>query len=180
MRLFRRLVSPASPSPSPAGEVLTLGFDERQRARLDAVLPSGERVGIVLPRGTVLRDGDCLLADDGSAITIVAASEALLEVRGADARELARCAYHLGNRHVAVEVGDGVLRLAYDHVLRRMLEGLGAQVTEVLAPFQPEIGAYAPHGHASYDEHRHDTGELPRARPGEPAGRAAIHEFGEG
>ncbi len=174
MRLFQRL----DPTDRPACDTLTLTFDERQRTRFEASLPSGERVGIALPRGTVLRDGDRLAGDDGTTIMVAAAPEALLEVHTADARELARCAYHLGNRHVAVEVGASVLRLAYDHVLRRMLEGLGVTVAEVLAPFQPEIGAYAPHGHAAYDEHRHGEPETPQARPGEPGGRAAIHEFG--
>ena len=95
-----------------------------------------------MQRGTVLRDGDKLLADDGRIVQVLAAPEDLLEARAADPLLLMRGAYHLGNRHVAVQVGTGWLRFAADHVLRDMVAGLGLEVTEIIAPFQPESGAY--------------------------------------
>jgi urease accessory protein len=129
----------------PAFDRLEMPFEMRCRSRYRAVLASGKAVGVLLPRGTVLRGGDRVRASDATVVEIVAAPEALLEARG-DARLLARAAYHLGNRHVAVEVGDGWLRLGEDHVLETMLRGLGVEVTRVVAPFEPESGAYA-HGH---------------------------------
>jgi urease accessory protein len=127
-------------------ERLELPFETRTKSRLRARLASGEEVGLFLPRGTILRGGDRLLAKDGRVVEVVAAPEELLEVRCRDLRELARAAYHLGNRHVAVEVGPEWLRLQADHVLEGMLVGLGCQVQPVTAAFEPEAGAYAP-GH---------------------------------
>jgi urease accessory protein len=96
-----------------------------------------------------MHGGDFLEASDGGVVEVVAANERLLHVTCASPIQLARCAYHLGNRHAPVQVGDGWLRLALDHVLRAMLAGLGATVTDVEAPFDPEAGAYgAVHSHA--------------------------------
>lgn len=122
---------------------LILPFEERQKSRLRARLENGEEVALVLPRGKVLRGGDVVKAPDGRAIEIVSAAEKLLHI---EADALARVAYHLGNRHVAVQVGEGFLRIAEDHVLEGMLRGLGARVTHVEAPFEPEAGAYHSHG----------------------------------
>ncbi len=132
--------------PASAGERLELDFTYRTKSRLRAKLASGEAVGLFLPRGTILRGGQKLTGRDGRIVEVVAAPEDLLEVRCADAFELARAAYHLGNRHVAVELGEGWLRIQADHVLEAMLAGLGAEVAPVRAPFEPEAGAYAP-GH---------------------------------
>lgn len=129
-----------------SGERLELPFATRAKSRLRTRLASGEEVGLFLPRGTILRGGDRLLAKDGRIVRVVAAPEDLLEVRCRDAQDLARAAYHLGNRHVAVQVGPEWLRLQSDHVLENMLVGLGCQVRAVTAPFEPEAGAYAP-GH---------------------------------
>src|SRR5574338_1168403 len=126
-------------------ERLVLPFDTRTKSRLRARLASGEEVGLFLPRGTILRGGD-LLQGGGRVVEVVAAPEALLEVRCRNLQELARAAYHLGNRHVAVEVGPEWLRLAEDHVLEGMLAGLGCELRRLLAAFEPEAGAYA-HGH---------------------------------
>jgi urease accessory protein len=141
---------------------LELPFELRQKSRLRAALASGEEVAIVLPRGEVLRGGDWVVASDGRVIEVVAAREQVLHVLCAAPQGLTRAAYHLGNRHVPVQVGDGWLRIAADHVLEEMLEGLGATVSSTLAPFEPEAGAYArPHGH------------------GNESGRGGrIHEFG--
>ena len=125
---------------------LELNFDARTKSRLRTQLVGGEEVGMFLPRGTILRGGDRLQAQDGRVVEEVSAPEDLLEARCADAFALARVAYHLGNRHVAVQVGEGWLRIQTDHVLKTMLTGLGADVHDLSAPFEPEAGAYA-HGH---------------------------------
>jgi len=137
---------------TPAGQ-LKLPFDARQKSRLRAKLVSGEEVALLLPRGEVLRGGDLVVASDGRVIEVVAEPEALLHVTCGSPAGLARAAYHLGNRHVPVQVGEGYLRLAADHVLETMLKGLGATVTAIRAPFEPEAGAYADGGHAHHDEH---------------------------
>ena len=118
---------------------LNLAFDRRQRSRQRAMLDSGEEIGMVMPRGEILRGGDRVLASDGRVFEVVSAPERLLHI---EAPSLARIAYHLGNRHVPVQVGEGFLRIAQDHVLEDMLRGLGARVTHVEAPFEPEGGAY--------------------------------------
>src|SRR4029453_475899 len=139
----------------PHDALLVLPFELRQKSRLRTAVVGGEEIGLFLARGTVLRDGDCLQADDGRVVRVAAAEENLLEVRCADADSLARAAYHLGNRHTPVQVGAGWLRLAADDVLAGMLRGLGATVTPVRAPFEPEAGAYAAghHSHSSDAKH---------------------------
>ena len=96
----------------------------------------------MLPRGLGLRDGDLLAADDGRIVTVVAPPEAVSTVSTNDPKALARAAYHLGNRHVPVQVGDGWLRYLADHVLDDMLRGLGLEPKSEQAPFEPESGAY--------------------------------------
>ena len=136
-----------------ASESLMLGFDARSKSRLRTRLASGEEAGLFLERGRVLRGGDRLLANDGRVIEVISADEALMEGRSIDSLLLARAAYHLGNRHVAVQVGfdasGGWLRFAADHVLREMVVGLGLPVTEIIAPFEPEAGAYSGHSHGA-------------------------------
>ena len=127
-------------------ERLILTFELRCKCRLRTRAESGEEVGLFMQRGTVLHHGDKLAADDGRIVEVLAAPEALQEARAADPLLLIRGAYHLGNRHVAVQLGTGWLRFAADHVLRDMVAGLGLLVTEIVAPFQPESGAYG-HGH---------------------------------
>jgi urease accessory protein len=122
---------------------LELPFDARQKSRLRTHLASGEEAALMLPRGEILRGGELVVASDGRVIEVVAAAEEVLHVECASAKELARCAYHLGNRHVPVEAGEGFLRLAEDRVLEKMLAGLGAKLSHVTAPFEPEAGAYA-------------------------------------
>ena len=118
---------------------VSLAFEYRQRSRQRARLDSGEEIGMVMPRGEVLRGGDRLLASDGRVFEVVSAPERLLHI---EAPSLARIAWHLGNRHVPVQLGDGFLRIAEDRVLETMLRGLGASVTRLVAPFEPEGGAY--------------------------------------
>jgi urease accessory protein len=130
---------------------LLLPFELRSRSRLRARLTSGEEVGVMLARGQILRDGDLLLAADGRVVEIKAAAETVSTVRSADARLLARAAYHLGNRHVALQIGSGWLRYGHDHVLDDMARGLGVEVIVEQAPFEPEAGAY--HAHESESAH---------------------------
>jgi urease accessory protein len=134
---------------------LILPFELRQKSRLRTKVASGEEIGLFLARGTVLRGGDCLEADDGRIVLVSAAPEELLEVRCVDGEALARAAYHLGNRHAPVQVGAGWLRIAADEVLAAMLRGLGATVTPVRAPFEPEAGAYGAGHHAHSSDARH-------------------------
>jgi urease accessory protein len=133
-------------------EILHLAFEHRERSRFRAQLLSGEEVGVDLPPGALIRHGQKLELDDGRVVGVEAADETLMEVTARDAAELARIAYHIGNRHVPLEVGAGWLRLLPDHVLRAMIERLGGHVREVAAGFQPESGAY---GH-SHVHHQHD------------------------
>lgn len=135
---------------------LVLAYDARCKSRLAVTLDTGEEVALVLPRGTVLADGDLLVADDGALARVVAAPEAVLIVHASDALTLMRAAYHLGNRHTPVEVGADYLKLAADSVLEAMLKRLGASVEPAMLAFQPESGAYGGghrHGHdATFEE----------------------------
>ena len=157
---------PLEPGPAYAVRVadkLQLPFERRQKSRQRATLVSGEEVAIDLPRGQVLRGGDRVVASDGRVIEIVAQPERVLHIECETPRALVSAAYHLGNRHVPVEVGDAWLRIAYDHVLERMLQGMGAKLEILDAPFEPEAGAYGAH-------HRHDN---------ESGHGGRIHEFGK-
>jgi urease accessory protein len=130
---------------------LVLTFEQRQKSRLRAKLESGEEVALKLERGKVRRGGERVVATDGRELEIVSAAEKLLHI---ESGEIARVAYHLGNRHVPVQVGEGFLRIAEDHVLEEMVKRLGAKVTRVEAPFEPEAGAYDGEGH--HHHHHHD------------------------
>lgn len=144
---------------------LRLPFDLRQRSRLRTKLVDGEEVLLLLPRGEVLRGGDLLLSSDGRCVEVMSEDEDLLHIECGDALMLNRAAYHLGNRHVPVQVGDGFLRIAGDHVLAEMLKGLGATLTPIQAPFEPEAGAYGSQG-GGHHHHSDESGH---------AGR--IHEY---
>jgi urease accessory protein len=144
--------------PRPADARLVLPFELRSRSRFRAQLVGGEEVGVILARGRILRGGDLLLAADGRVIEVGAAEETVSTVHSAEPRSLARAAYHLGNRHVALQIGAGWLRYSHDHVLDEMLRGLGLSVMVEQAPFEPEAGAY----HADGDGgHGHSHGHHP-------------------
>jgi urease accessory protein len=137
-------------------EELSLPFELRSKSRLRTRLESGEEAGLFLERGSLLRGGDFLEADDGRVVRVVSAPEKLMHVASDDALLLTRAAYHLGNRHVPVEIGRGYLRFSFDLVLMRMIEGIGLAVTELQAAFEPEPGAYGGgHHHHSDEPHRH-------------------------
>ena len=144
-----------APAARPAG-VVTLTFEERRRSRLLVRLDDGREAALLLPRGTVLVDGQLLRADgDVGVVMVRAAAETLSVARASDPHLIARAAYHLGNRHTPVQVGAGWLRLAADGVLADMLRGLGAAVTPIRASFEPEAGAYAAGHHAHSGEAKH-------------------------
>ncbi|MDO9051259.1 MAG: urease accessory protein UreE [Methylotenera sp.] len=138
---------------------LVLPFDLRQKSRLRVTLLSGKEAALMLDRGTILRGGDWLQAEDGSVVEVVAANQAVTDVTAKTPQALMCAAYHLGNRHVPLQVGDGWLRLEQDHVLNEMLVGLGMETVSKNAPFEPEAGAYGG-GH----RHHHDDDNLPSAR----------------
>ena len=150
---------------------LVLAYELREKCRLRARLDSGEEVAVFMVRGSVLRDGELLTGEDGRIVRVRAAAEPVLTVRCGDAHALLRCAFHLGNRHAQVQIGDGFLRLRMDPVLRDMLAGLGARVEEESAPFEPESGAYG-HG-GGHHQHDHLLAPVPLRqkihRPGDPA-----------
>lgn len=133
---------------------LVLAFDLRQRSRLRVTLKSGLEAALMLDRGTILRGGDLLESDDGRIIEVVAAPQAVTDVTAKTPQALMCAAYHLGNRHVPLQVGDGWLRLEQDHVLNEMLIGLGMTTIDQEAPFEPEAGAYGGgHRHGGDDDH---------------------------
>lgn len=133
---------------------LRLPFDLRKKSRLRVTLVSGLEAALMLDRGTILRGGDLLEAEDGRVIEVLAAPQAVTDVTAKSAQKLMCAAYHLGNRHVPLQVGDGWLRLEQDHVLNEMLLGLGMILIDQSAPFEPESGAYGGgHRHAGEEDH---------------------------
>ena len=141
--------------PVPAADSLTLPFELRQKSRLVAQSDGGRQVLLQLPRGGVLRHGALLRASDGSVIEIRAAAETLSVVESDDPAALLRAAYHLGNRHVALQIERGALRYLHDHVLDDMLVGLGLSPYTLEGPFEPEHGAYG-HGGGQHAHHAHE------------------------
>ena len=150
---------------------LELDWDIRQKSRFDATASDGRHVGVFLPRGTVVRGGDVLLTQDGSLLRAVAAPQAVLRITACpdhpaqeQAFDLMRAAYHLGNRHVPIELKPDHLKIEPDHVLADMLRAMHLTVVELREPFEPEGGAYgaaagAGHAHHGHDHaHGHDHG----------------------
>ncbi len=150
MKEFIKLVEQTVPS---GIEQLVLSFHQRQKSRLKATLDSGEEIGLILPRGTVLKEGDVISTEQGDLIQIVSAAETVSTIQTEDAHLLLRIAYHLGNRHVPLQVESDWLRYAHDHVLDDMVTLLGGTVSVTQAPLQPEKGAYGG-GHKHHD-HEH-------------------------
>ena len=165
-----------------AAEV-SLDWDVRQKSRFDATDSQGRMLGVFLPRGTLVRGGDVLVAEDGSLVRVLAAPQPVLVVRACAEHgtpfDLLRAAYHLGNRHVALELKPDHLKLEPDHVLADMLRGQHLIVNEASEAFEPEGGAYgnAGHGHHGHDhghdhdhDHDHDHGHAHAA----PAAAASV------
>ncbi len=147
---------------------LTLNWDVRQKSRFDAESSDGRRVGVFLPRGTVLRGGDVLVTQDGSLLRVVAAPQAVLRITACTephhghshdpAFDLMRAAYHLGNRHVTIELRPEHLKIEPDHLLADLLRTMHLNVTEVREPFEPENVDHATgHGHGHIHGHDHGS-----------------------
>ena len=135
--------------PATAQASLSLPFELRQKSRLKAKLDSGEEIGLMLPRGSVLRGGDCLKAENGLIIELKAAQESVSTVTAPNKLTLQKACYHLGNRHVPLQITENWIRYLKDHVLDDMVASLGLTIVHEEAPFEPEVGAY--HHHHNHD-----------------------------
>jgi urease accessory protein len=162
---------------------LTLDWDVRQKSRFDAETSDGRRVGVFLPRGTLVRGGDVLLTQDGSLLRVVAAPQPVLRITACTdhhhghshdpAFDLMRAAYHLGNRHVPIELKPDHLKIEPDHVLADLLRAMHLNVVEVSESFEPEGGAYAA-------GHGHGTGDASHSHAHDPVDHAHDHGHGRG
>ena len=136
-----------------------LDWDVRQKSRFDVTDSMGRQVGVFLPRGTAVRGGDVLVAEDGSLIKVIAAPQAVLKITHCTEHgspyDLIRAAYHLGNRHVPIELKPDHLKIEPDHVLADMLRAMHLIVHSVDETFEPENGAYSSGGHAHAHDHTH-------------------------
>ncbi len=136
-----------------------LDWDIRQKSRFDCTDSLGRSLGVFLPRGTLVRGGDVLLAEDGSMARVIAAPQAVLRITACTSHgspfDLTRAAYHLGNRHVPIELQPDHLKIEPDHVLADMLRAMHLIVHEVEQAFEPEGGAYSTGGHSSGHAHAH-------------------------
>ena len=148
----------AGQSEQPADDSVTLAFEQRQKGRFKAVSDQGLELGIFLERGQVLAQGDKLQAEDGRIFTVIAKPESVVTAHADDWPSFARACYHLGNRHVTLQLGERWLRFQPDHVLEHLAEHLGLRLEIGEAPFHPEAGAYhGAHAHAhSHDSHEHN------------------------
>lgn len=164
---------------------VALDWDVRQKSRFEATDSSGRTLGVFLPRGAVVRGGDVLVAEDGSLVRVEAAPQPVMVIRHCTRHgspfDLVRAAYHLGNRHVQIELRPDHLKIEPDHVLAEMLGRMHLIVTTEDAPFEPEGGAYAGgHGHDHDHDHRHGHGHDhgAGARPAQMP--AVVHVHGPG
>jgi len=147
IRIEKLLEGSARPSVT-----LSLPIDQRTRSRLKVTLDDGRQAGLFLPRGKVLRGGDLLQSTEGLIVQVRAAAESVSTVHSDDALALARVSYHLGNRHVPLQITSKWVRYQHDHVLDDMVSGLGLTVEVEQAPFEPEAGAYQS---AAHSHHHH-------------------------
>jgi urease accessory protein len=163
-----------------------LDWDVRQKSRFDATDSLGRQLGVFLPRGTLVRGGDVLVAEDGSMVKVIAAPQAVLRITACTSHgspfDLTRAAYHLGNRHVPIELKPDHLKIEPDHVLADMLRAMHLIVNAVNETFEPEGGAYSAggHSHASHDhahEHAHGHEHTHEHKPAQAAA-AAPHVHG--
>ena len=151
LQINERLEEPATHSVT-----LTLPFSQRQKSRLRVTLDNGKEAALILKRGIKLRQGDLLRSEDGQIIKVFAANEAVTTIREKNAHSISRACYHLGNRHVPLQIGNGWLRYQQDHVLDDMVRSLGLSVQHEEVPFEPESGAYGKHSEHHYPKsHEH-------------------------
>ncbi len=178
-----------------------LDWDVRQKSRFDCIDSGGRQLGVFLQRGMVVRGGDVLVAEDGSLVLVVAAGQPVLRITHCSAHgspyDLIRAAYHLGNRHVPIELKPDHLKIEPDHVLAEMLRAMHLIVNDVTESFEPESGAYSSHGghsHGHGKEHEHDHAQpsehshehphehahsaTPAKRPSIPIAAAPAHQHG--
>lgn len=143
-----------------AADTVVLDFDDRHRRRVAMKGIRGVEFTLDLPEAVMLRSGDALALEDGRLVEVLSAPEPLLEIAARDQKHLVRVAWHLGNRHLPTQIMGAKLRIRRDHVIADMARGLGAEVREIEAPFDPEGGAYAQHvvthGHEHQDHEHHD------------------------
>lgn len=160
-----------------------LDWDIRQKSRFEATDSLGRQLGIFLPRGTLVRGGDVLVAEDGSLVKVLAAPQTVLRITACTSHgspfDLTRAAYHLGNRHVPIELKPDHLKIEPDHVLAEMLRSMHLIVNEVSESFEPEGGAYSAGGHGHGHGHAHDGGH-DHAHAHAPAAAPAPHVHGPG
>ena len=157
-----QVLAPGSWPPASACDRVVLDYDGRHRRRLRFVAEGGTTFLLDLPRATVLREGDGLQLDDGRVVRVTAAPEPVLRITAGNAAQLARLAWHIGNRHLPAQITPGCILLREDAVIADMLRGLGARVERILSAFTPEPGAYdAGHSHHLLLRDGHETGGMP-------------------
>jgi urease accessory protein len=160
-----------------------LDWDVRQKSRFDCTDSAGRQLGVFLPRGTTVRGGDVLVDEDGSLVRVLAAPQTVLRITHCNAHgtpyDLIRAAYHLGNRHVQIELKPDHLKIEPDHVLADMLRAMHLIVNTVTEPFEPEAGAYAQGGHAHTGSHDHGHSHAPDTAPAKAHDHAHNHSHGE-
>ncbi|WP_090043448.1 urease accessory protein UreE [Limnohabitans sp. 2KL-27] len=158
---------------------ITLDWDTRQKSRFDATDSTGRALGVFLPRGTVVRGGDVLVAEDGSLVRVQAAPQTVLRITACTEHgspfDLTRAAYHLGNRHVPIELQTDHLKIEPDHVLADMLRAMHMTVVEVAEPFEPESGAYGDHGGHAGHTHGHSHEQGPAGHTHAPHAEPHVH-----
>ena len=167
---------------------LELDWDIRQKSRFEATDSQSRQLGIFLPRGTLLRGGDVLVAEDGSMVRVVASAQTVLRITPCPTHgtpfDLTRAAYHLGNRHVAIELQPDHLKIEPDHVLADMLRAMHLIVSEVSEAFEPEGGAYgvqrsaSDHAQGHLHAHPHEHAALPAAPAPHVHGPGCAHDHG--
>ena len=157
-----------------------LDWDVRQKSRFDCHDSAGRQLGVFLPRGTTVRGGDVLVAEDGSLVRVMAAQQTVLRITHCSAHgtpyDLIRAAYHLGNRHVQIELKPDHLKIEPDHVLGDMLRAMHLIVNTVSEAFEPEAGAYTQGGHAHSGSHDHAHSHAPAAEPAKTHGHEHLQD----
>jgi len=161
----RRIYAIESSDAGEPEDSVRLDHDQRNRRRMVYTTEAGRPILLDMPRAVHLRDGDLLRIEDGSLVRVDAVPEALIAIHAHSTAELVRIAWHLGNRHLPTQLlpgaDGGTLRIRHDHVIAEMVEGLGGHCEAILAPFDPEGGAYeggGGHGHHHHDDHAHEHG----------------------
>ncbi|HEY0957994.1 MAG TPA: urease accessory protein UreE [Novosphingobium sp.] len=162
---MRRIHAIKPSDAGPAEDTVRLDHDQRNRRRMVYTTEAGRPIMLDMQRPVHLRDGDLLRLEDGALVRVDAMPEALIEIHAHSSAEMVRIAWHLGNRHLPTQLlpglDGGTLRIRQDHVIVEMVKGLGGHCQPVLAPFDPEGGAYeggSGHGHHHHDEHDHAHG----------------------